>query len=351
MLGLLLVAALVLPVPYVVRSPGPTIDTLGESGEKPMINISGAETYPTGEGQLRLTTVSSVGGPGSSVTLLDAVTGWLRSDVSVLPRDLLYPEDSDADELSDFQIAQMNSSQMNATAAALQELGYDVPMTMTVAELMPDLPAAEQLEVDDIVTAITPAGGHRVELSSFRQLTDVLATLPAGTEVTLDVEREGEPVSVTFPTSPREEGDDAPGSLLGVWLFTDVDDFPVDVEFDINSVGGPSAGTMFALAVVDMLTEGEMTGGVRIAGTGTMSIDGKVGPIGGIVQKLNGAARDDAAWFLVPEGNCAETVGQVPDGLNIAAIADLSQAIDAVEAIGSGETSGIETCEAVLAQD
>ncbi len=338
------------PVPFVVRSPGPTINTLGETDEgHKLIEISGAETFPTGDGELRLTTTSLSGGPSRGIPLFEAILKWIRADSSVLPRTLQYPEDQDQEELSEYLIAQMDASQEYATAAALQHLGYEIKMTMTVAELMPDLPAAEHLEVDDVITAIAPDGGERAELADFTQLTDILESVPPGTAVTLEVDRVGDAVTVSFPTSPRSEGDTAPGSLLGVWLFTEIAELPLDVSFDINRIGGSSAGNMFALAIVDLLTQGEMTGGEVIAGTGTMSANGRVGAIGGVEQKMHASARDGADWFLVPESNCAETVGHVPGGLTVVAVATLEDSVAVVEAIGAGETDGLPTCEAVLA--
>ncbi|MDO5495186.1 MAG: S16 family serine protease [bacterium] len=342
-------AMVVLPLPWMVRSPGPTLDTLGLIDDESVVAISGAETHETGEGQLLLTTVAVSGGPGRSITLLDAISGWLRPDAAVLPREMVYPVEPDPQEVSDFQIAQMNASQDFATAAALTELGYEITVTMTVAELMPDLPPVGELEVGDVLTAITPAGSQREELRDFGQLIGILEETAPGTEVTLEVMREGGPAEATFPTSPRPEGDEQPGSLLGVWLNTEPSDFPVDIDFDIDNIGGPSAGMMFALAIVDQLTPGELTGGKLIAGSGTMSIDGRVGAIGGIQQKLHGAVRDGASWFLVAEGNCSEALGNVPDGLEIAAVGTLADAVEAVEAIGRGQSERLTTCESVVA--
>jgi PDZ domain-containing protein len=136
-----------------------------------------------------------------------------------------------------------------------------------------------------------------------------------------------------------------PGSLLGVLLDPQVE-LPVDVDFDIENIGGPSAGTMFALGIVDTLTPGEMTGGKSIAGTGTMDLAGNVGPIGGIRQKLVGASQAGAKWFLAPAGNCDEVVGHVPAGLDVVQVGTLGEARDAVEAIAAGDGGSLPTCAA-----
>ncbi|MNW62441.1 Lon protease 1 [compost metagenome] len=116
------------------------------------------------------------------------------------------------------------------------------------------------------------------------------------------------------------------------------------MKIQIDDIGGPSAGTMFALGIIDQLTPEDEADGNVIAGTGTMSVEGNVGPIGGIQQKLYGAERDGATWFLAPESNCDEVVGNVPEGLNVVKIATLEDARDAMVAIGAGEGASLPTC-------
>jgi PDZ domain-containing protein len=101
---------------------------------------------------------------------------------------------------------------------------------------------------------------------------------------------------------------------------------------------------MFALAVYDKLTPGALTGGAKIAGTGTIDSVGAVGKIGGIQQKLVGAKRGGATWFLAPAGNCDEVVGHIPDGLNVVKVASFVQARDAVEAIAAKHTASLPRC-------
>ena len=113
-------------------------------------------------------------------------------------------------------------------------------------------------------------------------------------------------------------------------------DMPVDVTISIDDIGGPSAGTMFALGIIDKMTPEDEANGKDIAGTGTIDVTGEVGPIGGIRQKLAGATRDGATWFLAPAANCDEVVGHVPDGLRVVRIATLHEAREAMTAIGAG---------------
>ena len=119
---------------------------------------------------------------------------------------------------------------------------------------------------------------------------------------------------------------------------------PVKVTIDAGDVGGPSAGMMFALGVLDRLTPGELTAGQRIAGTGTISSDGRVGPIGGIQQKLAGARAAGIQWFLAPAGNCSEVVGHVPAGLTVVRVEDFDDALADVRAIAAGNGSALQGC-------
>jgi PDZ domain-containing protein len=134
--------------------------------------------------------------------------------------------------------------------------------------------------------------------------------------------------------------------LIGITLTTEYD-FPIDVTIQLDNVGGPSAGMMFALGIVDELTPGEMTGGNDIAGTGTIDAAGTVGPIGGIRQKLYGAVDAGADYFLAPASNCDEVVGHVPDGLQVISTSTLEDSLHALEVIANGgDVDALPTCTA-----
>ncbi|KFI50863.1 PDZ/DHR/GLGF domain containing protein [Bifidobacterium biavatii DSM 23969] len=125
-----------------------------------------------------------------------------------------------------------------------------------------------------------------------------------------------------------------------------VDTDGVKVTMHVDDIGGPSAGMMYALGLIDKLTPDNETGGKTIAGTGTMSKNGKVGAIGGIRLKMLGAKRDGATWFLAPESNCSEVVGHVPSGLRDVKVATLDEAYRALVAIGKGEGETLAHCTA-----
>ena len=325
----------VMPAPYVVSSPGPTRDTLGDQGGTPLIAIAGAPTYPS-TGQLRLTTVSATGGPGYPSTALGVVRGWFDGSSAVRPVEELYPPDASKDQVDKANQVQMTSSQENATVAALEELGYDVPATLTVAGTTAGSGAAGVLLVGDILVAMDGTA-----LTSFTQLTDVLKATAAGATVHLGLDRAGSPIDVDVVTSERKGGGAQLGVLINPTFFP-----PIDVKIKIDDIGGPSAGTMFALGIIDKLTPEDEVNGQVVAGTGTMDISGEVGPIGGIRQKLVGARRDGATWFLAPTGDCPEVVGHVPDGLRVVRIATLHEAREAITAIGAGTADSLPTCTA-----
>lgn len=333
--ALLLAVLAVIPVPYVVESPGPTRDTLGQENGAPLISISGAPTYPT-TGQLRLTTVSATGGPGYPSNLGEVLRGWFDPSSSVEPVELFYPPNASKSSVDQTNQAEMTSSQEDATVAALEELGYVVPATLTVAGTTKGSGADGVLKVDDVLVAF-----NGTALTTFTQLTTLLKATTAGATVQIGVMRAGARMDVKVVTSARPGG----GAQLGV-LVNPTFKPPIDVSIKIDNIGGPSAGTMFALGIIDKLTPEDEAHGQIIAGTGTMDISGGVGPIGGIRQKLVGARQDGAAWFLAPASNCSDVVGHVPAGLHVVKVSTLHEAREAMIAIGAGTGSSLPTCTA-----
>ncbi len=328
---LLFALATMLPLPYALMKPGPVRDVLGEAGGTPLISIEGRETYPT-SGSLDLLTVRVTGGPGSATTLWDVLGGWVDSTVAVRPVDEVFPPDVSEADIEAENAAEMVTSQETATAAALGELDIAVPTTLTVAGFAENAPADGQLEADDVITSV-----DGVEITDLPQLRDALQEANPGQQVAVGVTRDGEEQTIDVTTL----GDGKGRTILGVFVDPTYT-FPFDVKIAIEDIGGPSAGMMFALGIVDKLTPGEMTGGENVAGTGTIDSDGSVGPIGGIQQKLVGASDAGADWFLAPSDNCNEVTGHVPDGLQVIEVSTLAEARDAVEAIGTGDQAALD---------
>ncbi|MCL2455370.1 MAG: PDZ domain-containing protein [Micrococcales bacterium] len=331
--GLLTLLLSLLPAPYVVNQPGPTRDVLGEMGGTPLISISGAQTYPS-TGQLRLTTVSATGMPGFPAYPFQVLGAWSSPSSRVLPLESQVSSTATREEIDEQNQLQMVSSQELAVVAALTELGYEVPATLTVAGVMDGSGADGVLAKGDIVVGL-----DGVPTKDYATLIRTLRDTAPGTTVQVDVHRGATRLRVPVVTGERPGG----GALLGIVVDPNFDP-PVEVTVNVPDIGGPSAGLMFALGIIDMLTPEDEADGAIIAGTGTIDALGEVGPIGGIRQKLVGARRDGAAWFLAPRGNCGEVVGNTPRGLRVVAVSTLHEAREAVVAIGSGKGEGLPTC-------
>lgn len=317
------------PVPYALMRPGPAKDVLSGTGKGQLIVIRGHDTYPT-SGSLDLVTVRVSGGPGSGATVWDVLAAWVDPAVDARPVAEVFAPDQTQQQIDDENAAEMVTSQEAATAAALTELDIAYTTHVTVAAVSKDSGARDHLEVGDVVSSID---GKPV--SSLAEIRAVLAEVAAGTEVTVGVVRADKPLQVRFATSSTTDPDGTKRTILGVQPGATYD-FPFSVTISIDDIGGPSAGMMFALGIIDKLTPGELTGGQRIAGTGTMDPDGTVGEIGGIRQKIVAARDAGATWFFVPEGNCPE-IHQVPDGLRLVKVHTLDEAYHAAEVIGAGD--------------
>ncbi len=338
-----LLAALlgVVHVPYVALSPGPVTDVIAGSGQgedgEGLIAIAGAQTYPT-EGRLDLTTVSLRGGPGLEMSLGELLLDWLDPDVNVVPRSLYYPEDQTQQQADEQSAAEMTGSQTNAKVAALTELGIDVPAVTTtrVEQVYADVPAADVLRAGDEITAVDGA-----PVADFPALQAAVRALPGDAEVSIGLIRGGEPLTVTTRTVASQGT-----TVLGITPHVDYT-FPFSIDIAIDDVGGPSAGTMFALGIVDALTPGAMTGGQHVAGTGAIAADGTVQQIGGLRQKVIGARQDGATWFLAPRQECSQVAGVTPDGITVLPVSTLHEAVEAVTAVGQGTGDTLPTCDDV----
>jgi Lon-like protease len=323
--------AFALPVPYVSRSPGPVYDTLGSVGPTALITVKGTPTYPT-TGQLDLTTVSEEGGPGQrSLTLVQAVEGWLSSSDAVLPTTLVYPPGTSKEEVQQENSLDMRDSQDTATIVALKAAGIPVTATVVVDTVQAGGPSVGKLKPGDVFVS-----ANGTSIATADDLRNSIAKAKPGDTVDLVVLRGGkrQPVIVKTGTS----SDDPTRPIVGIGLRTGYDS-KVTVNIQLNAVGGPSAGLMFTLGVYDKLTPGSLTGGLHIAGTGTMSVDGSVGAIGGIQQKLRAARSDGAVAFIAPASNCAEAKPATPKGLRLIKVSTFTQAVAAVRALAAHQTT------------
>jgi Lon-like protease len=318
---------LLVPVPYVILGPGPTLNTLGrDSSGQPLISISGHASYPV-TGHLNMVTVSYQGGPGDNVNLFTALAAWLNPHEAVVPESELFPPGQTQQQTQQQDTLEMTDSQQTATAAALTELHIPFQTQVVVVQAEPGYPAYGVLRAGDVITAVD---GKPVTGES--SLMELVQAHPAGSTLTVTVERNGQTVQVLVGT--KESGGHP---VMGVAV-TEQYKFPFTVQISVGDIGGPSAGLMFALGIIDKLTPMNLTGGRFIAGTGEIEPDGTVDAIGGIQQKMVGARDAGATIFLAPASNCADTKGAVPAGLQVVRVSTLNQAVDDLEAIKAGQS-------------
>lgn len=330
-----------LPSAYVIQQPGPVYNTLGTTAgadgqQVPLITVPD-EKDSTGTGQLDLLTVQVSGNREHTPSWIELASAWFDRSRAVVPIDRIFPAGQSTEQRNTENAALMTDSQLEASAAALRELGYDVAQQIAVGTIDDSGAAKGLLQQKDVITSVDGAAVANID--------DVRAAVQkaAGAPVTVGYERDG--TASTVRITPRQA--DVNGQtqyLLGVGLMMTFD-LPVDVKIQLNDVGGPSAGMMFALGIIDKMSPGDLTGGQHIAGTGTIDADGNVGPIGGIRQKLYGARDAGATWFLAPEANCNEVVGHVPDGIRVFSTSTLKQSLTVLETIrDGGDLDALPTC-------
>ena len=311
------------PVPYVAQVPGPTYNTLGDIDGSPVITIEGRDR-PETSGNLNLTTVGVSSG---GLSLVQAVRGWFDDEISVVPEEIVYPPDRSEEQTRKANREAFLTSEEAATAAALGHLGY--PDKVVVRGLAEDSPSADALQEGDSVDSI--GGQPTPDLES---LTDVLTAIPAGTDVEVGYSRLGEPGTVEITTA---EAPDRDGSLLGISV-REMPSAPFDVDIQVEDVGGPSAGLMLTLGIVELAGDEDLTGGDVVAGTGTIAENGAVGPIGGITLKILAAQDIGAQLFLVPAANCAELLAAGDPPVPTARVETLDDALTALDDLRAGRT-------------
>jgi Lon-like protease len=332
----LLCVGVLLPVPYAEMSPGPTVNTLAENDGEPVLQISGHQTYPT-TGNLNMTTVR-VTGADYNMNLVEAISGWLSSDNLVVPRETLYPQGQSAQQADQQNAEEFTQSQDSAKVAALDELHLPVTTQVVVGLVVKASPAQGKLHAGDVIKA--------VDGTAVNQPADV-ATLVTkhhpGQNVVFTVvpAKGGNPQQVTITTAKADDG----RAIVGIQA-TEAHTYPFPIDIKLADVGGPSAGLMFTLGLIDKLTPTNLTGGKFVAGTGTIDDSGNVGPIGGIALKEIGAREAGAQYFLTPLDNCAEAAKNTPSGLRLVKVNTLNDALAALTDIRSGRTAALPSCSA-----
>jgi PDZ domain-containing protein len=336
--ALLTVGAFVIPTPYAEMSPGPTYDTLGsystDSGQpaKPVIDITGTQTFPhTSGGQLRMVTVE-VSRADFKPNSVDVLAGWLSSDKIVVPRTVIYPAGQTAEEATQQNTAMFDDSEDQAITAALAAKDIKPLRTEVIVDsVTAGSPADGKLQPQDVIVAV-----DGTKLVNPDDVHTLIQKHKPGETVVFTVSRAGKEQQVSVVTT--QSHDSGPSRALVGFLPGTQNVFPFDVKIQLDNVGGPSAGMMFALGIIDELSQQDLTGGLKIAGTGTIDATGKVGPIGGVQMKTLAAKRDGATVFLTPADNCADAAKNAPSGLRLVKVNTLQDALKALDTLRAGGT-------------
>lgn len=329
--AVLLILAMTLPVPYVVLTPGPTCNTLSTCDGEQVIKITGTALRRT-SGNLNLTTVAYTTG---KLTIFDALRAWLQSDEAVVPRSSLFPPGQTTEQVNKQNANDFTQSQDSAVVAAACEQGY--PKAFGVLSVLSDGASHGILQPGDVLKSVDgkPA-------DSYPKLKAILENETPGRTVTVVVRRNTSPtegtvkrLSVKLGAAPKG----ARGASLGITVPPEPECLaPYQVVLGLNDqIGGPSAGMMFALGILDKVSE-NLTNGKFIAGTGTIDSNGTVGPIGGIQLKMIAARNAGATVFLAPAGNCDDVRGAVPGGLRVVKVSTLRGAVQALQALQKGQS-------------
>ena len=330
------------PAPYVIEEPGPVFNTIGtvQIGAKtvPLIDIPAKTTYPTA-GTLDMLTVDLLGSPDGSPSWLQVAQAWLDPSKALVPMDSVYPPGTTVQQSNEESETEMADSQQDAVAAALSHLGYPIVATLKAGQVLKGSPAAGKLTGSDVIVS---ANGTKVD--SLESLHKLIVKNGASKPVQLEIRRGG--VESTVAITPKLSTGADPAPYIGI-VPTNIYTFPFQVKIQLENVGGPSAGQMLALGIIDKLTPGKLNGGANVAGTGTIDKAGTIGAIGGIRQKMYGALGKGAKYFLAPASNCDEVVGHVPNGLTVFAVKTLDDSLKALSAIKAGSgTASLPTCTA-----
>jgi PDZ domain-containing protein len=330
-------AALLIKVPYSEMSPGPTYNTLGTQNGQQVITISGHRTYPT-SGNLNMVTVE-VTNADYRMNLVEAVSGWLQHNVAVVPSSSLYPANETAAQSDQQNAEEFTASQDSAKAAALSELGIKVGSEVIVSAVVEDTPAVGRLHAGDVIVAV-----DGTKVTGEDQVATLVTAHPAGSDAVFTVIPPGktaaaeQQVSVTTAKNP-----DTGKAFVGIEPGTE-HTFPFSIDINLGDVGGPSAGLMFSLGIIDKLQPVNLTDGRFVAGTGTIDDNGNVGPIGGISMKIIAARAAGAQYFFTPVQNCAEASADTPAGLRLIKVTTLSGALADLADIRSGDTAALPGC-------
>lgn len=325
------VVGLAVPIPYVALGPGVTYNTLSDVDGTPVISFAGkvpeSVAQSDGTGHLNMTTVSVY----DKLPLFEALSMWISGQYALVPRAEVYPPDKTVEQVNQQNTKDFSDSQSAAEIAALRYLKY--PNVVYVGTIADSSPSYKVLQPQDQITAIDGTA-----VTDFASLQTALKNMLPGQVATVTVLRAAK--SVDAKVTLMANASAGKQGFLGIGA-VERPKAPFTISISLANIGGPSAGLMFTLGILDKLTPGGLTAGRYIAGTGTMEVGddkGTVGPIGGILLKMIAAKAAGASEFLVPADNCAEALTRVPAGLSLAKVATLNDAVTALKTLAAGGT-------------
>ena len=317
--GALAFAAFAVPLPiYYSEGPGPVRD-VGK-----LVDVSGAETYSS-EGVLYLTTVSI----DDQVTVAEMVQSIFDPTLKLISKEQ-FTGGRPYEEILEQAREDMAQSKQHAQEVALTALGLGHPEGdgARVTETLEGAPADGVVQPEDVIVEVD---GEEVQTTC--DVGRLIDLHEVGDEVAIVVERGGERVPLELETTSLPENENQP--LIGIVMedinYRFVSD--VEVDFETDQIGGPSAGLMFTLALYDRLTPDDLTEGLTIAGTGVISCDGGISPIGGVEQKVAAAEDNHATVFLSPSANYAAAVAVASDGIEVVSVATFAEALEYLEGL------------------
>ena len=318
----LFAAALLAPLPYVLIAPSTPDDVLGK-----LISIDGVPTFQdrakdkTIKSRLFITSVL-VTNPNSYISGGEILLNWISGDTAVLPHSSVFPPEKSEAEVTAENTADMKNSQFDATAASLNYLGYNLKSAVEITDVKTESDAFNKLRKSDRIVSVA---GTRISKAS--DIRDALKAKKVGDLVAITVARD----NLTFLVKLMANSEGAP--VVGIFVSNSY------VKFNLERTGGPSGGLIFSLGIIEKLAPEDLLRGRKVAGTGTIDAAGNVGPIGGINEKLIGAAKAGATIFLAPEANCVDLT-DIPKGLIVIPVKTLKAAVSALQSESPATFSG-----------
>lgn len=331
----LAVLIVLVPVPYVVYSPGRAYDVLGADDHgQPLMGVEGITTFPT-DGRLYMTT-AAVTRANASTNLPEAVMAYWLPRRDALLRDAVYDPGKSSDQVRAEERLSMNTSQQDAVVAALREANQPVEELPVVSSVTVSAPAYGRLQPGDLILAV-----NGVPTTNADAVRGAIRSAAVGEVITLTVERDRQTLQVDVPTIPGNSNPEVP--VIGIEIGVGYRYAP-RVHFGVNNeVGGPSAGLVFAVGLYDQITPGDLLRGRAVAGTGDIDADGKVRPIGALPEKIASAEQAGASIFLVPARNCGDLAG-VHTKLDLIRVDTLNDALNGLRYAGTPAADRVPRC-------